>query len=370
MTIVYDFGSSRASTASDYIASFLYAAVGLHTGFEKKLSLQIVTSAIWLIIHIWGMLAIAKCWHEPLLESGTDCYSLVAVFAGVCVYIGSIIYSSIRIMCNHDEIELLLRRNGRPPMLLLLQAACTAPFVLIGIRKARSAKDTDIVLNETYFFLVHLSVMIFFLISSEVVFNLKTDHDKLLSLTANIGARHEQIRYLRWDRIRRINRIFSWSWGSHYALIFNTAIFLIFEVIDGSLSFVDDVIIFLAAVCFLYRLYDLAQGSSTLKESCLKIEGRLLGQGRRNGIDKGIAESLLPAIAYREELDILRNGCFPLESGKFFSFLATSVTCTAVILQFDHHVLRNLAQASAVSQSPGVRYACTPIPTEDINRAC
>lgn len=346
----------RAKTLSDLIVRLLYISIGLHTGFRKNFPLQIVTSVFWLLVHITGLMSLLVIWQNSLWEPGSKGLSLFALIGSECAHIGAVICFSILIIRDHDEIEKLIRRSGRKPEHLLLQIACMMPFSLIDFRRALSAANTEgsRLVDEVYFALLHFSVMVFFLTSSDVLHNLKDAHHKLVALTANVEVNEEEIRCLKWelrDRIKRINKIFAWTWGVHYALILNTGVFVAVAVIDRSLAFTDKTVVFIGHICVLLRLLDLAESSSSLKENCLDIEGRLLGRGRGNAIESSASEALVATMAYREDLDILRNGCFPLETRRFFSFLATSVTCTAVILQFDYHVLQSLAQASASAQN-------------------
>lgn len=56
-----------------------------------------------------------------------------------------------------------------------------------------------------------------------------------------------------------------------------------------------------------------------------------------------------PVIWFREDWNLLKNGCFNLSSENFLSYLATCVTCTAVTLQFDRRVSRFISGTTNVS---------------------
>lgn len=350
MTTVHMIRRFPAANFSDLISRLLYASMGLHTGFEKKIRLQNITFVVWLVIHVVGFLIVLKSWYNLVLEPGTKNLSLFTLFVSECIYLGAVVSFSIQIVRHHDEIELFIRRNGRQPKQVLLQLAYFTPFVVLGFRKGFSATDIETVLNEFYFFPVHYTVVVFFLACGDIVFNLKRAHNNLLASMANVEARHDHIRFLKWklrDRVQQINRIFSWSWAIHYGLIFNIGVFAIIEAIDRNLSVYDKGVLLMADISFVHRLYKLAEASTSLKELCLKIESQLLSRRRGNEINRNIPEILIPTLTYREDWDILRSGCFPMESKRFFSFLVTSVTCTAVVLQFDYNVARNLQQTAA-----------------------
>lgn len=87
--------------------------------------------------------------------------------------------------------------------------------------------------------------------------------------------------------------------------------------------------------------------SSSLKRMCLHAEGKILRAYQNHHIRKDTSEILIPTMVYREEWDVLRFVSVPLETKKFLSFRATSVTRSAVVLRFDNHVLQNLLRASS-----------------------
>ena len=287
------------------------------------------------------------------MEAETRSLSFVTIFICDCIVIGAVIYFNVQIALNHDEVESLIRRTGRKVGQLILQLAFVAPFGLISIRQAISVSSPLAALKECYFTLI-LTIHTFtsFSASQDALFNLEAFHERLFTLTDSIAIHHEEIRCLKWelrDRIRRIDEIFSCNWWMHLMGTSNIAVFVVIGVVGGRSSFLDRAIFLLADILGLLRMHHLAAGSSSLKDSCLKTEGGILKGHRDRETSSAIADGLIPLLAYREAWDILRVGCFPLETRGFVSFLTTSVTCTAVVLQFDYNLLRNLAQTSAES---------------------
>lgn len=343
----------RAETSCVSMPQLIYAGFGLHTGFAKKPRLQRATCAVWLMIHVSGFLMVL--FTSPVLRPGVNGVSVFSMFFGNCIFIASIVLFAVQIIRKHDEIELFIRDDGSRPGRWLLQLAYTTPWALLGVRKGFFAQDTMGVVNEFYYALVHYSLMVFFLASSDAVINVKKAHANLLDLTADIDANLELIRRLKWelrDRVQSINDIFSWTWGMHCGLLFNSTIFVVVEVMDEDLSFPDKIVLLMANFSSLLRLYRLAAESSSLKELCLKAESKVLNATQASGSDRaeGIPGTFLSTIAFREDWDILRNGCFPLELTSFLSLLIYNVTCTAVVLQFDYRVLQSLELMSANSQ--------------------
>lgn len=339
-----------AATASDSICRLLYACFGLHSGFKRRRCLQRVTFVSWILVHIAGSLSTLRLWYGVLSDAETRSLSDYSTFGTDCIFIGTVIFLNVRLMVNHDEIESLIRRSGRPARQLLSQVVYAAPFGLICLRRGLYGTDAGTSPKEAYFALLELSTMAFFMACTDMVSNLKCAHENILALTAKIEANQEALVLLKWesrDRIRRINESFAWTWGAHCMLTYNTAVFVVVEMLGGHLNLLDKTISVMGDCFSLLRLYRLAEGSSSLRNSCLTVEAKIQNGFQKNELKRGESESLLPAMAYREDWDILLSGCFPLDSRRFLSFLATSVTCTAIVLQFDYHVLQNLLQVTA-----------------------
>lgn len=336
---------------TDSIVRFAYAVLGLHTGLKKRRFLQNVSFAAWFIIHVSGISILLKWWHGMMLGAETRSFSIYTLFLGDCVTIGCTVSFYISLIRHHEELKNFIRRNGRRPGELLRQLAYATPVTILSFWGAFLSKTAEDALKEVYYISIRFSHIAFFLVSSDIVRNLMEGHDDLMALTAKTELNHERIRFSKWelrDRIERLNQLFSWLWGMHHAEIFNMSVFSVYEVIDGHSGIFDKAILLLAHLFLMHRLFDLARGSSSLKERCLDIEARILSVDLRNEIG---GNTLLRVMAFREECDILRSGPFPLEKRKFINFLATSVTCIAVILQFDIRVLEDLNRASGSHQS-------------------
>lgn len=343
-------GRHPSTSAADLMCQFLYRCLGLHSGFPKKRRFQRVTFVAWVLVHLAGFWSICVYWQGQLSDSGTRSLSDFSIFGHDCIFIGAVVFVNFKIMLNHDEIESLVRRNGRGTGELFLQLMYGLPFALVCLRRGLTEPDAGIELKEAYFALLEFSAAVFFLACSDMILNLKTIHEDILALASNTDANQDEILTLKWksrDCLRRINELFSRIWGAYAMLMYSTAVFVVVEMVCGRLSLFDKTVTLSGDIFSSFRLYRLAEGSSSLKDSCLKVERMILSKYQKNEIRRDTSKKLLPTMAYREDWDILLSGCFHLESRGFLSFLATSVTCMAVVLQFDYHILQNLQEVTA-----------------------
>lgn len=198
----------------DLIFQSLCACLRLHTGFRPNYFLQKFTFVVWFFIHFAVCLSTLIWWLDSIGDTETRSLSTFPLSGSEVVFIAALIVFEVNLTLNHDEIESPIRRNGRRVNELIPQFACWAPFGLIGLRQGLAAPDIATVMKEAYFTVLELSVLILFLIFGDVVMNLKSAHESILTLTMNIEVEQREIRCLEWalrDSIRRTNGIFSWT---------------------------------------------------------------------------------------------------------------------------------------------------------------
>lgn len=330
-------------TMCDSLSHFLYATLGLHSVSGRNLNLKKATCAIWVVIHTVGIVAEVTWWYRDFAKTQTISSSLVAIFLTSFLFIGAAICFHAKIIFLHDELQQLREREGRLFGEFLVQILFSVPPLLIGVRETISERNMETLLMEIYFALLQLCTAVFFMICNDVLINLQTTLNNILACTADTDMDHEKIRRERWsfrDRIKDANEIFSWTWATHHVRNLFLAVFIVSEVMRPELGHVDRAILVIYEGSQLARLFALTWRSSVLKTHCLTIEERFLNKIQAHENGRQAAREIFPAITYREEWDILQNGCFPLETRYFFSFLATCVTLTAVILQFDQRIQR------------------------------
>lgn len=92
-------------------------------------------------------------------------------------------------------------------------------------------------------------------------------------------------------------------------------------------------------------LYDLACGGSEIIRRCRQTASKalLLNPQLVRDYEPDSWSRLLQIISFDEHQDSLMvSDCFTFTKGSLFSYMALVVTCIAVILQFDYHVLQKL----------------------------
>lgn len=338
------------STSGDFVTRFFYASLGLHCGFKRARDVQHATFAFWLAIHFLGVLSALIVWYRTL--SATSSSSLFAILVLDFLFIGSLVSFQVQIILYHDKLRLLLQRRGRSLGGILKEAVLTAPFLFMGSRGALSCNDLACLSKEIYFWFLHLTAMVFFLVCGDILWNLQDLVRNTLAHAEAIGSKERTIRKAKWefrDRVKDVNKIFSWIWAMQHVMMLITNVYIVSWVTDRRVALIDRCIITMFESSNLVRLFGLAWRASAVNEYCFEIEKRVLNGAQVLADGREAAKRLLPVITFREEWDVLRNGCFPLGSSCFFRFLATSVALTGAILQFDHRIARVISDTTGDS---------------------
>ena len=340
----------KTASYGDILHRLCYAFVGLHTGFKQNVHLRYLTLYLWLLIHVAGGTSFAVDAYDTITMTVTKSLTTFTLLLSNVVFVGSAMHFTSRLFSNHDEIESFLRSAGRPCSQLFVQLIYIAPFEFMSLRRVLHAGDAFTLMRNIYVALLLPFMGVFFLASNDIIFKLQNSHNTLLFLSNNVEAHQGKIRYLKWklrDRIQAINRNFAWSWAMSFLLTVSTAVYVIIDLINRSSTLFDRTVVGAGEFFYLIRLFGLAKGASMLKESCLNTEKKLWGRKQMSRTRRRTLKELLPVMTFRADWDSLRSGCFPLEAKTFFSFLTTSVTCTAIVLQFDHSVLRMIAEVNS-----------------------
>lgn len=122
--------------------------------------------------------------------------------------------------------------------------------------------DSDLLLKEFYLALLHFILMVYFFASSDVVINIKNSLENIRASSTNLGANHDEIRCLEWqvrDHIETTNEVFSWTWGLHCMVTFNTGVFVVNEVIGGRLSVLEKIFTLMGDIFNLIRFHQVAE---------------------------------------------------------------------------------------------------------------
>lgn len=328
---------TNVSTNCDFVFRFLCVIVGVKSDGKRSPRLARLVLVVWLLIHAIGISSFAMRVKDWLRTPRS--LSFLAFFPRVAVLVCAEVSSLIRFFARHDEIQAMLQGNGR--RFQDFWAHVTCPVISI-LKYCRLFALNDGLL--VYFVLLEIFMASFFVIYTDVIIQLQKIQANILVRAQNIGTNRAELLSRKWDlrrRVSRVNRCFAWILALSHVRIFKAAFRAVSNLIHQR-NWIDVILILIEQLIAIIQLSEFARRSSNLKRSCLEIEQSFSNQAYEGAINTETLREMRLVMRFHEDLDSLRNGCYPLEIGKFLHFLMTSMACVVVMLQFDYEVARSL----------------------------
>lgn len=339
MTKIKSIGYRRqTATKCDLFFRFVCAAAGLQIGSEINRFRRYAVAAVWFVIHCVGVYVRLYFVRSEYRKADIKSFSYFIELSSSASYTAVVCFSLVRFMRVRDETNSLFQRGGRNFRELIVQLSCHVSYLLPNIQNMINASDAFTQLEVVYDILLDFSLMCFFVIFNDAVLSLRKFQSETLSLMEHCRVNRQKILDRRWEyrrRIREINSIYAWSLAVNYVGIFTSSVSAADGFISGTNKGFFSMLPLLGAVCFVIQLLDLARKGAMLQSQCFQIEKAFLENAA--GV-QGFHE-MLPVLRFHQEWDALRIGCSTLRTEDFLNFVITNLTCTAVTLQFDFHII-------------------------------
>lgn len=262
---------------------------------------------------------------------------------GGFIFLGSGTYAAWIIGRNQKDIQGLLRANGRCFQHVVFPALCALPAIVASVEMSFLCCGWVPALNELLCMHAELTMISFFVIYTDVLMNLKRRNLKILASLRD-GRDSECSIPAKWelrDAIARTNSICGTTLALFYVEFSMAAIYTFSRLVGSSHDIHVRILLLSNVFCIALQLLVLATRSSALVAISLQSEYYL---SRRLRPDSSIELTLFKV---RDEWDAPTVWCFSHSVRNFLKFLASAVTCIAVILQFDHRVVRRINSLGA-----------------------
>lgn len=262
---------------------------------------------------------------------------------GGFLFLGFGFYAASVIMGCRVDIQDLLQKSGRRVQHIALPALCALPAVAYAAETFASGRGLVPKITEVLCMHTKFTMISFFMIYTDMLATLQHRNREILE---SIQAGHNSDCSIpaKWklrDAIGTMNCIFGRTLALFYIESFMAAIHT-FSTLGGSSHDSRERVVLLSNVVgIVLQLLVLAVNSSALVATSLRCEYHLSKVFRP---DSSIE---LLVFKLRDEWDLPKVGYVFLNVSNFLKFLASAVTCIAVILQFDHRVLRKLNSMAA-----------------------
>lgn len=326
-------------TQCDSLFRYICLIVGVHTANKSKNWIRYFCFSTWLLIHVIGILVYANFVGGRLGHPAS--FSSFTIIARGIILASADLISFVQLFVMHNDIEPMLQTNERQFKDFSVHFICSAVIVPKYIRLWSHGSRSAVL--KTYFLLLEAFMAMFLIIYNDILIHSQKTQANILELARNLESNSQKILNEKWRlrrRIERVNRLFAWILGLYHLRIFMSGVQAVRDFLGREKSTAHIIWIMLEQIAMMVQLFDIAMKASALQRSSLEIE-KHFPSGIRRDTQRRLNEILL-ALQFHEDLDTLRNGCYSLGSGKFLSFLMTSFTCAAVVLQFDFQVVRTL----------------------------
>lgn len=312
------------------------------------------------------------CMFAYLLVNGLSFYPTATMLIGIIsgqVSLGKITINSEMVASYASmflTVRIILRERAalvkllegdrdlnwvRSVLFILLNVLTIVVYVWLAVLQLRGDGYNEFL---TFIFYLHRLLVRNFLILVYVeVLSVLEDQCKfLLSSSKGNHSKPNNLVLQKWmirDAITTLNRIFAFPLVLAYAQFVMGTIILINQFIAGK---VLTLLWFYASslLCFLAITYLMVCKCTRISDLLVEVERQVLRQlgsyHSLNGMPFSITKSPHTYSSYQwkilcfdEKWDSIRIGCFVHGEQTFASFLATCLTCVAVIMQFDFKVI-------------------------------
>lgn len=283
-------------------------------------------------------------------------------FSNVLASIGSVFlvaYSShvsYVLMKDRTRIESLLRRSGRVYCDVLPFLLCPIPYLVAEIRfVARHAAVLFILGGVTFAYQVlTTSVMLLVCYDTAQALLLRLRRLRISSkeptlIWTNVISEKWKIR----DQTAEINAVFALPLAEFYMQYFLSIIYFSAEAIKDDMVPFDSYVMSVNMLSVSLLFFMLARKSSEIRSQCVETQATLMKRLDANTTLSGVDFASMIHFQFSEDWDSLRCGCFALSMSNFLRYLSMVFTSTAVVLQFDYHVIRKINTLSAMTSDTG-----------------
>ena len=319
--------------------------VGIQTASVKKLWLDRLVISLWIVLLAFSFYIVPERIYNSILQkAGTSSLCERIFFAHLAIHCTTAFYTAFRVRFDEDVLKPLLRKRGRRCGDVAVFIICTAASLTWNLY----AFPAGILSLCVRFWkvLLRFSSMSFFVIYADVVSVVVNEQREILQSLRESSPCVDKLVAKKWeirDRISTINSMFAGILFSFYLQSFSIAILFIGKLVIYDTALASSVVDLALLLSLLTQLISLARRCSTLYRLYSDTERALLLRARGGGLCNTCHDELFATLRFHGQWDLFKLGCFSHTAENFAKFLATSLTCVTIALQFDYKVLKALA---------------------------
>lgn len=342
----------NSESVSDKVFSLVCVLNGLFTQTSRSQRLKVIASVMWFLMAVLWLYWLACLLHHDVLaaEEQVNLMSMVFVFNSV-YYSISCLCLRLSFITRNEDFKFILKKRGRKFHDLAHIVVCASSIQVLHVHRFIEARDDFARLHEVVFFFYDMIMMSFFLLYNDAINNILEAQLELKNFAKSTLFREiDNILSEKWkirNQVKKVNELFATPLVVYYSQLLMVVLFTFKQAVGTQYTSVETAILVVCQCSYLFQLFSVARKGSALAAHGFRLEIRFL----KLVPDQTAFEhaSILTVLRFREEWDVLQVACFTLSISSFLRFLASCVTCIAVVLQFDSKVVGTINRLSAAS---------------------
>lgn len=338
---------NEVATPTDLIFRALCAIYGIRS--QRYIRITIVVLHVTLVAVIlvmsceaFGLPPFSKSEKQRSLSEFANIGSNFFTTATLIFFFGQIAF-------HVDRWGLLLRTHGRNVKDFAALALWTVPSAIIMIHDIADTCEDSAFWFDVFDKLNYFHFVSWMALSLDIIYQLQKRQADIVSLMDQLGDNCSRIMAEKWAlraQIKKANGFIRVIMVAYEVQFFAWLVFATAYVVEGTGTTFNAMALVLYVVCTHLQLFKIVMEGSNLLQGCLEGEEKLLKLHQDKHVDQVCLQKVLSVVRVSEDWDALQVGFSPMKGSHFGSFLVTSFTCAAVVLQFDHRVVGMLDQLS------------------------
>lgn len=341
--------SQRFVSFSSLIFRFCCSCHGLEAGFPK---IRIISLVLWFFGTVFSPIAVAIYFLSTTLLS-EDRVGLSEITGGLAAisYMLWTLATVNAFILNRKSVQGLVQSEGTKALDVLVPLVCSIPFLLTCLSIVCRVNRFPIIIGYVNYAGFKLSATVFSMVYANVGSSILSQLENLHEL---VRSRDVSWNFLLSEKIRirkeieSVNSIFARPLTFQYVLMILGVTSDVAAVMGSTLRNLEKIVLLISTFTYLANLIYAAQKGSMVISQSVDTEFYVwtLVVSRVDVRDSERQWEAIGVFRFREEWDTLRVACFASDLGNLVSFLSATITCVAVVLQFDYKFARYITNSA------------------------
>ena len=291
---------------------------------------------------VLSMCAVPFCaWIVPQRVKGASFMHITSNLSN-CIFFGSNVYAALIFVNLREEIRSLLQSKTRMSQKVIQTLICAVPSFSDMLRQMSSACCVSTIIANVLFAHSYFTLTCFFILYTDIVVELTVRNEQILDWARRTDRNSFDPLIAKWeirDRIGKLNSIFANLLPLYYVEYFLLLMRFSADLLEGLPDPTGYALMFLMIVGITLPLFELSRRSTYLTSISMSTEYVLSNRFP----PETQTDNALAVLRFREYFDVSMIAVYAHGVPNFLRFLSFSITCIAVVLQFDYNIQQRIS---------------------------